>query len=68
ICSSGVNCATAADRQLNPNNPYAAAYANDPANGAARLYYLFGDVRSGSNRVNEVFRVTGGLHGTIADT
>ncbi|MFS2111139.1 TonB-dependent receptor plug domain-containing protein [Sphingomonas sp. Sphisp140] len=67
ICSSGVNCATAADRKLNPNNPYASAYAADPANGAARLYYLFGDVRSGSTRTNEVYRVTGGLHGTIAD-
>ncbi|MDQ0251499.1 iron complex outermembrane receptor protein [Sphingomonas kyeonggiensis] len=68
ICSSGINCATAADRQLNPNNPYAAAYALNPAAGAARLYYLFGDVRSGSERINEVYRVTGGLHGTIADT
>jgi iron complex outermembrane receptor protein len=24
VCASGVNCATAADRRLNPNNPYAA--------------------------------------------
>ena len=68
ICSAGVNCATAADRQLNPNNPYAAAYANDPANGAARIYYLFGDVRSGSTRVNEVYRVYGGLNGRFGDS
>ena len=27
ICSSGVNCATAADRTLNPYNPFAAAFA-----------------------------------------
>jgi iron complex outermembrane recepter protein len=67
ICSAGVNCSTAADRKLNPNNPYATAYAADPANGAARIYYLFGDVRSGSDRINEVYRVSGGLHGTIAD-
>ena len=68
ICSSGVNCATAADRQLNPNNPYAAAFAANPAAGAARLYYLFGDIRSGSTRTNEVYRITGGLHGEIADS
>lgn len=68
ICSSGVNCATAADRQLNPNNPYAAAYANNPAAGAARLYYLFGDIPAGSNRVNEVYRITGGLHGNFGDS
>ena len=75
ICSAGVNCLTAADRQLNPNNPYAAQFTSaDPAaanyagNGAARLYYLFGDVKSGSERTNELFRVTGGLHGTVAET
>lgn len=65
ICSSGVNCATAADRQLNPNNPYAAAYAANPAAGAARLYYLFGDIKSGSKRINEVYRISGGLKGDI---
>lgn len=68
ICSSGVNCATAADRQLNPNNPFAAAFANDPANGAARIYYSFGDVKAGSVRINELYRITGGLRGSIADT
>jgi len=66
ICSSGVNCASAADRQLNPNNPYAAAYANDPANGAARIYYLFGDIKGGSDRTNEVWRGTAGLSGSFA--
>ncbi len=70
ICPSGVNCANPATpgRTLNPNNPYAAAFANNPAAGAARIYYLFGDVKSGSVRTNELYRVTGGLHGTIADT
>lgn len=67
ICAAGVNCATATDRALNPNNPYAAAYAGDPANGAARVYYLFGDVPAGSNRVNEVYRVYGGLNGHFGD-
>lgn len=68
ICPSGVNCATAADRKLNPNNPYAAAYANDPANGAARIYYLFGDIPAGSRRINEVYRVYGGLKGHFGDS
>lgn len=66
ICASGANCATAADRQLNPNNPYAATYANDPANGAARIYYSFGDVKAGSVRKNELYRFTGGLRGAFA--
>ncbi|WP_363753973.1 TonB-dependent receptor domain-containing protein [Sphingobium sp. LSP13-1-1.1] len=70
ICPSGVNCADPATpgRTLNPNNPYAAAYANDPANGAARIYYLFGDVKAGSVRTNELYRITSGLKGTFADS
>ena len=67
ICSSGVNCATAADRKLNPNNPYAAAYANDPANGAARIYYLFGDIGTATHRANEVLRAAAGLNGSFGD-
>lgn len=68
ICAAGVNCATAADRRLNPNNPYAAAFANNPAAGAARIYYLFGDIKSGSERINEVYRVSGGLSGRFGDS
>ncbi len=68
ICSAGINCAVAGDRRLNPNNPYAAAYANNPSNGAARIYYLFGDLRSGSSRINEVFRGTAGLKGSFGDS
>jgi iron complex outermembrane receptor protein len=67
VCSAGTNCATAADRQLNPNNPFAAAFANDPANGAARIYYRFGDIIAGSERENEVYRFTAGLNGNIGD-
>ena len=63
VCAAGVNCATAGDRRLNPNNPYAAAFAADPANGAARIYYLFGDIPGGSDRTNEVYRFTAGLNG-----
>ncbi|MGH6613784.1 TonB-dependent receptor plug domain-containing protein [Sphingomonas sp.] len=65
ICSTGVNCSTATDRTLNPNNPYAAAFAADPNNGAARIYYLFGDIPAGSDRTNEVYRFTGGLNGNF---
>lgn len=67
VCASGVNCATAADRKLNPNNPYAAAYANDPNNGAARIYYLFGDIPAGSFRYVDVFRTTAGISGDLGN-
>jgi len=67
ICAAGVNCATAADRQLNPNNPFASTYANDPANGAARIYYLFGDIPLISERTNDVYRFTAGLNGTFGE-
>ncbi len=69
ICPSGVDCATVGTpgRTLNPNNPYANAFANDPMNGAARIYYLFGDIKAGSDRTNEVWRFAAGLNGTIGD-
>ena len=66
ICSAGINCSIAQDRRLNPNNPYAAAYAGMPQNGAARIYYLFGDIPAGSDRTNEVYRATAGLNGNFA--
>jgi iron complex outermembrane receptor protein len=65
ICSSGTNCSTAADRTLNPNNPFASAFAADPANGAARVYYLFGDIPAGSDRTNQVYRFAAGLNGSF---
>ncbi len=67
ICAAGTGCATAADRRLNPNNPYATAFAANPSQGAARIYYLFGDIAGGSERTNEVYRATAGLNGKIAD-
>ena len=67
ICAAGVNCATDPTRTLNPNNPFASAFAADPANGAARIYYLFGDIHSGSNRQNEVIRGTFGFNGSFGD-
>lgn len=67
VCPTGNNCADPATvgRRLNPNNPYAAAFAADPSNGAARLYYLFGDIPAGSERDNRVIRGTAGLKGDI---
>jgi iron complex outermembrane receptor protein len=69
ICPTGVNCAdpATAGRTLNPNNPYAAAYAADPSNGAARIYYIFGDIPFASDRRNEVIRGTAGLKGSFGD-
>lgn len=69
ICTSGVNCATpgAAGRQLNPNNPYAAAYAANPSQGAARIFYLFGDIPGGSDRYVNVYRSTAGVSGSFGD-
>lgn len=68
ICPSGNNCANPATpgRTLNPNNPYAAAFAANPSAGAARIYYLFGDIPAGSDRANEVYRFTAGLNGSFA--
>ena len=65
VCSSGTNCATAADRRLNPNNPFAAAFAGNPSQGAARIYYLFGDIPFGYDRKNDVYRATAGLNGSF---
>ncbi|RYY24427.1 MAG: TonB-dependent receptor [Sphingomonadales bacterium] len=67
ICAAGINCSTAADRALNPNNPYAAANALTPSAGAARIYYLFGDIPGGSDRRNDVYRFSAGLSGTFGD-
>lgn len=68
ICPTGINCAdpTTPGRRLNPNNPYAAAFADNPALGAARIYYLFGDIKSGSSRTNRVYRASAGLNGSFA--
>lgn len=59
VCASGVDCATASDGHLNPNNPFAAE------GNAARIYYLFGDIPAGSRRGNEVIRGTAGLTGSF---
>ncbi|MGN8000594.1 TonB-dependent receptor domain-containing protein [Sphingomonas sp. 22176] len=66
VCASGVNCATAPDRRLNPNNPYAVQGA-DPTQNAARIYYLFGDIPAGSFRYVDVFRTSAGISGDLGD-
>jgi len=70
ICSAGTNCATAANRQLNPNNPYATNLAATPAiaaANAARVFYLFGDIPGGSDRYVNVYRSTAGVSGSFGD-
>jgi iron complex outermembrane recepter protein len=70
VCAAGVNCITAADRRLNPNNPYATVNGVDAATAAAnaaRIYYLFGDIRTGTERGNEVIRGAIGFNGSLGD-
>ena len=69
VCAAGVNCDTAADRTLNPYNPFASA-VGDPLTHAAQLYYRFGEA-DGFNRNagfrNEVLRGAVGVSGTFGD-
>ena len=69
VCAAGVNCDTAADRTLNPYNPYASTTGN-PLDNAAQLYYRFGE-RDGFNRDagfrNEVLRGAIGVSGDFLD-
>ncbi|MBW6528389.1 TonB-dependent receptor [Sphingomonas sp. RHCKR7] len=67
VCAAGVDCVHAADRRLNPNNPYAATYADRPGQGAARIYYLFGDIPAGTDRSVDVYRATAGISGKFGD-
>lgn len=70
VCAAGVNCMTAADRRLNPNNPYATVNGADAATAAAnaaRIYYLFGDIRAGTERGNEVIRGAIGFNGSFGE-
>ncbi|TCP31889.1 TonB-dependent receptor [Sphingomonas sp. BK235] len=65
VCAAGHGCATAADRRLNPNNPYAAAFADRPGEGAARIYYRFGDIPTGTDRYVDVVRTSAGISGEL---
>lgn len=70
VCAAGINCQTAVDRRLNPNNPYATVIGADAATAAAnaaRIYYRFGDIANATERGNEVIRGTIGFNGTLGD-
>lgn len=60
VCGARVDCDTAADRQLNPNNPFAAQGQTARLLGALPTG-TFNETRS------RVYRVAGGISGTIAD-
>lgn len=61
ICSAGVSCATAADRTLNPNNPFAST------GDYALIKYRFSDLPATARYTNRMFRVVGGVKGDIND-
>jgi iron complex outermembrane receptor protein len=61
ICSAGVSCATAADRTLNPNNPFAST------GDYALIKYRFSDLPASARYTNRMFRVVGGVKGDIND-
>ncbi|MBW4330959.1 TonB-dependent receptor [Stakelama sp. CBK3Z-3] len=61
VCSSGVDCDTAADRQLNPNNPYAAD------GNEARIIARFPENRRTETTAN-TYRVSTGIDGSFGDT
>ena len=61
VCASGVNCAFAADRSLNPNNPFAAAGQNALIVGTLPNIKTFNKTRS------RVYRAAAGIHGTVLD-
>ncbi|MDR6626260.1 TonB-dependent receptor [Caulobacter segnis] len=61
VCSSGVSCATAADRRLNPNNPFAAS------GDYALIKYRFSDLPASANYTNRMFRMVGGVKGMAAE-
>ena len=58
ICASGVNCATAADRQLNPNNPFAAA--GQTARVVGRL-----DYPTRNEYLTKAYRFASGINGSF---
>lgn len=59
VCAARVNCATAADRRLNPNNPFAAS------NQVARLIGRLDSTRMYNQTRNRVYRFAAGLNGKV---
>ena len=62
VCAAGVNCAAAADRRLNPQNPFAAQGQN-----ALLVGTLPNSVTSNRNRTR-VYRAAAGISGTVFDS
>ncbi len=61
VCAAGVNCATATDRRLNPNNPFASATA--PQN--ALIIGSLPDTVTNNEVRSRVYRAAAGINGTI---
>ncbi len=61
VCAARVNCATAADRRLNPNNPLAAQ------GQAVLLSGRIGDTLTQSATRSRVYRAAIGINGTMFD-
>jgi iron complex outermembrane receptor protein len=61
ICSAGASCATAADRTLNPNNPFAST------GDYALIKYRFSDLPASARYTNRMMRLVGGVKGSAMD-
>ncbi len=61
VCSAGVSCATAADRRLNPNNPFAST------GDYALIKYRFSDLPASARYTNRMMRLVGGVKGSAMD-
>ena len=59
VCAAGVNCATAADGRLNPNNPFAASGQN------ALLIGSLPNVTTSNETRSRVYRAALGVNGTV---
>lgn len=62
VCAAGVNCATAADARLNPNNPFAAA------GQTARLIGRLSNITEYNATRSRVYRVAAGVNGQLSDS
>jgi iron complex outermembrane receptor protein len=61
ICASGVNCSTATDRQLNPNNPFAAQ------GNTAAIIGRIPNLREQNESRTRAYRAAFGVTGDITD-
>ena len=59
VCSTGINCSIAADRRLNPNNPFAAAGQN------ALIVGTLPNIQTSNQTRSRVYRAAAGINGTV---